>query len=120
MRLLVCGGRDYNDRERLFAALDAAHAHKPVTLVIHGAAKGADTLAGEWADARGIPVQAYPADWKKLGLVAGPVRNERMLREGKPDGAVAFPGGNGTADMVRRAEAARVSVWHPFATTKTA
>jgi hypothetical protein len=114
MRLLVCGGRDYDDRARVFAALDWAHAHRPVSLVIHGAAHGADTLAGEWAKERGIPAEEYRADWKKLGPVAGPVRNDRMLREGKPDGVMAFPGGVGTMDMVRRAESSGVPVWKPY------
>ena len=41
---------------------------------------------------------------------AGPERNARMLAEGRPDLVVAFPGGTGTADMVRRAKAAGVRV----------
>lgn len=44
------------------------------------------------------------------GKAAGPIRNQRMLDEGKPDLVVAFPGGRGTADMVRRAKAAGVPV----------
>ena len=47
-------------------------------------------------------------DWKKYGKKAGPLRNQQMLEEGKPDLVVAFPGGNGTADMVRRAKKANI------------
>ena len=81
-----------------------------VSLVIHGAARGADTLLDEWAQVWGIPSLAFPAQWRRLGRAAGPLRNGRMLAEGKPDLVIAFPGGRGTADMVRQAEAAGVRV----------
>ena len=111
-RLLVCGGREFSDRDALFTALDRAHAKRPVSLLIHGAARGADTLAGEWAAARGIAVEVYPARWDVDGRKrAGPIRNQRMLDEGKPDACVAFPGGRGTADMVRRCREAGIPVW---------
>ena len=56
---------------------------------------------------------SYPAQWDVYGRRAGPIRNQEMIDEGKPDGVVAFPGGKGTADMVRRAEAAGLKVWFP-------
>lgn len=67
IRLLVCGGRDFTDRAAAFAAIDRVHAERGVALLIHGAARGADTLAGEWAEARGVPVLAFHADWAGLG-----------------------------------------------------
>ena len=105
-RLLVCGGRDYDNRDHVFTTLDRVHAKRPVSVLIHGKARGADTLAAEWADERGLEVWAFPADWKRDGNAAGPLRNQRMLDLAQPHGVVAFPGGVGTADMVRRAEAA--------------
>lgn len=119
-RLLVCGARDYGDRDAVFAALDRAHAKRPVSVLIHGAARGADTLAGEWAKARGIAPDPYPAAWRRAdGTVnkgAGPVRNQRMLDEGRPNACVAFPPGpklewSGTADMVTRCLKAGLPVW---------
>ena len=112
MKLIVCGGRDFADRAFLFAALDAVHRKRPVSLVIHGDAPGADRLAGTWAAARGIPVEAVPAQWKIYGRRAGPWRNFEMLQL-KPDGVVAFPGGRGTADMISQALEAGVTVWQP-------
>lgn len=109
-RVLVCGGRDYDDRESLFKVLDAAHYANPIECVIHGAANGADALAESWAEARGIPQNAFPADWRQSGKASGPIRNQRMLDEGVPHMVIAFPGGRGTADMVRRAEKAGVPV----------
>lgn len=105
-RVLVCGGRDYDNRERLFAELDRLHAQHKFSVVIHGAAPGADTLADEWAKARGIPPDPYPANWDKYGNAAGGIRNSKMLRLAKPEMVVAFPtGGPGTADMMRKAKA---------------
>lgn len=112
-RVLVCGGRDFNDKEAVFRALDKLHSTGRVVLVIHGAAPGADSLAAQWAQEHGIRCTACPADWKTHGKRAGPLRNSHMLTL-KPDGVVAFPGGRGTMDMIKQAEAAGVKVWKPF------
>ncbi len=110
MNVLVCGGRDYADARALNEALDAIHREKHITGLIHGAARGADSLASAWARSRGIPAIAFPADWKKDGKAAGFIRNATMLRDGRPELVVAFPGGKGTAHMVKLAKAAGVSV----------
>jgi YspA, cpYpsA-related SLOG family len=110
MRVLVCGGRSFDDLPLLDRTLDELHAGRPITTVIHGGAAGADTMAHFWAGAAGVPIDVYLARWKEHGKAAGPIRNQRMLDEGKPDLVVAFPGGRGTADMIRRAERAGVPV----------
>jgi cephalosporin hydroxylase len=109
MRALVCGGRDFIDRDMLNAT-DRLHAERGFSLVNAGGGRGADTMAEEWAKTRGIPCEVYRADWEGLGRTAGPIRNEQMLREGKPDLVVAFPGGRGTAHMARIAREAGVEV----------
>lgn len=111
MRILVCGGRDYTNRARVNRILDRVHAERGITAIIQGTARGADTLAAEWGWDNKITVCSYPADWQAHGKKAGPIRNQEMLDRGKPDAVVAFPGGAGTADMVRRARAAEVAVW---------
>lgn len=110
MKVLVCGGRDYSDSKGLYLVLDSFHKVTPISLLIHGAARGADQLAANWASSRGIPLEAYPADWSLHGRAAGPRRNEKMLYEGKPDKVIAFPGGRGTAHMVGIARKAGVQV----------
>jgi predicted Rossmann-fold nucleotide-binding protein len=120
MRVLVCGGRDYNDVFRVCRKLDELHARTPFEVVIHGGARGADRLADIWAKCQGpetggrlgegIPREVYPADWDKHKKAAGALRNQQMLDEGKPDLVVVFPGGRGTEDMVRRAYRARIPV----------
>jgi hypothetical protein len=55
------------------------------------------------------------ADWKRYGPAAGPLRNAEMLHEYQPDGVIAFPGGKGTTDMIKKARQAGIKVWEPFA-----
>lgn len=82
-----------------------------IDVLIEGEAPGADTLSREYADRCKIPVEPYPAKWRLHGRKkAGPIRNGQMLVEGKPDLVVAFPGGTGTANMMRQARAAGVEV----------
>lgn len=118
MRVLVCGGRNFDDRAAIAKALAPYKPANVVTdvsdcILILGGAPGADTLAEEWADVFGVRKRIFPANWKEHGRAAGPLRNQRMLDEGKPDLVIAFPGGRGTADMVRRAEKAGVPVLAP-------
>lgn len=109
-RILVCGGRDYDDKDKVYKILDQAVTKYGDIHIIHGAASGADNLAGDWAHDRMMAWTSYPADWKKLGKRAGYVRNVQMLNEGKPDLVIAFPGGTGTKMMINLANAAKVPV----------
>ena len=108
MRLLVCGGRSFEDRQALYSSLDELHRQRNIDLLIAGGARGADTLAEEWARARDVATEIYQADWAGLGRKAGPIRNQRMIDEGRPDLVIAFPGGRGTGDMMSRARAAGI------------
>jgi len=113
MRVLVCGGRDFDDAGLMISVLDRLHTEKFFTVLIHGNARGADKIADAWASCRGIPREPYEVPqgkWDEIGKKAAPLRNQRMLDEGKPDLVVAFPGSGGTKDMVRRAVKAGVSV----------
>lgn len=107
MKVLVCGGRDFSDKDKLFSSLDEVEG---ITEIIHGNASGADKLAGQWAKLRGKSCTYYPADWKRYGKMAGPIRNARMLHLERPKMVVAFPGGAGTRDMIRQATEAGVTV----------
>lgn len=109
MRILVCGGRDFTNQSIFNQAMEDLLGK--VTVIIHGAARGADTLADNWAKEHGLTVEAYPADWDKYGKRAGFIRNSQMLKEGKPDRVIAFPGGKGTEMMINLAHAAKVPVW---------
>lgn len=107
--IAVCGGRGYADREKIFATLDRVHALRVIYKLIHGNCSVVDKIAAEWARARGVQVVCVPADWKTHGRAAGPIRNKFMCTL-KPNGVVAFPGGNGTADMKDQARKAGIPV----------
>lgn len=109
MTILVCGGRDYDDQARVTAALSEFAMTGP-HVVVHGAARGADTLASFAAFALGWEVRGYPANWKRDGKAAGPIRNAEMLARERVDLVLAFPGGAGTYDMVKKARKAGVLV----------
>lgn len=111
MRVLVCGGRKYRNEPHVFHVLDQIHADEiKISCIIEGEASGADQLAALWASRRGVPIEPYPADWNRYGDAAGPIRNTEMLAKSKPDLVVAFPGGLGTADMIKKAKKAGVRV----------
>lgn len=112
MRVLICGGRAFFDKKFAFLVLDLLHSKTPVSVLIEGEAHGADTLGKMWAESHGIPILPFPADWELHGGRAGPARNHKMLRDGRPELVVAFPGGRGTAHMVKIAQAAGVRVWN--------
>lgn len=79
-------------------------------VIISGGAKGADNLGEDWSVVNWTELERYPADWETHGKKAGILRNIQMLEQGKPDLVIAFPGGRGTAHMVRIAKEAGVEV----------
>lgn len=60
--LAVIGSRDFTDKEVLFEKLDKNESR--IALVVSGGARGADTLAKEWAESRGKPLLTFYAKWK--------------------------------------------------------
>jgi hypothetical protein len=104
LKVLVCGGREFNDADFIFSELDRLHAQYCFRMLIEGAARGVDRIAGEWASARKIELVEFSADWAKDGRHAALIRNDRMLSDGKPDLVVAFPGGRGTWHTCSQAE----------------
>lgn len=122
MRILICGGRDFNDWEFFATTMHEIEKERSIHFnpddnwlpsdfeIISGMAKGADTLAVDYAVINWLKLHEFPADWNKHGRSAGPIRNIQMLKEGRPDLVVAFPGGRGTAHMVKIAKEAGVEV----------
>ncbi len=116
-RVLVCGGRDFTNVALLWQTLDRAHAASPIHRIIEGASDdvtgpyvGADYWAYQWACAHDTGSIRFHAEWKRLGKAAGPIRNARMIDEGKPDLVIAFAGGRGTANMVEQARAKGIQI----------
>jgi hypothetical protein len=113
MKVLVCGGRDFTDRDLLFATLDRVlEKFGDKLVIVHGACPtGADAMAEEWAKARETEYMGFPARWSSLGKPGGYERNKRMRDKARPDAAIAFKGGDGTAMMCRLLEEIGVEPW---------
>jgi hypothetical protein len=92
MKILICGSRNWDNEKairRELMNLILGLAFVKDILIIHGAAKGADSQAGKLAQGMNLAVRAVPADWNKHGRAAGPIRNMEMLRM-RPDQVWAF------------------------------
>jgi hypothetical protein len=107
--ILICGDRNWGNSQAIRRELGKLDPTDDV--VIHGAARGADSIAGTDAAAMGFAVRSYPADWRRHGRAAGPIRNREMLQQ-RPDQVWAFHddihNSRGTADMLRIAKAAGI------------
>ena len=111
-RILVCGGRDYHDREHVNKTLDNLRQWFTADFVIiQGEANGADLWGKRWGKRQGRPVIGVEAPWDFYNKAAGNIRNGWMLTFCEPDLVVAFPGGSGTADMITQARRAGVDVY---------
>jgi hypothetical protein len=101
-QVIITGSRHWTDRAAIWDALDRCD----VELLIHGAARGADAIAHDWAVSSGTPVVTMPAAWQALGKAAGCVRNGWMLRFFPEAIVLAFPlNGPGTKDCIAQARA---------------
>lgn len=121
----VCGGREFSDRKPMVEVIRFLHQFYGADLrVMHGDQRGADKMAGGIAEDLGIPVKPFPADWDHLGKAAGGIRNGQMVeymemcrRKQHTVQVVAFPGNDGTRDMIRRSIRAGIDVdpigWTP-------
>jgi hypothetical protein len=118
--VIVCGDREWDDRWLIHSRLIM---FSKDTIIVHGAARGADTIAGEVAEELGLHVFPAPAHWQHteqcapncqdiVGKAAGPVRNRRML-DLQPKLVIAFhdclPYSRGTKDCIE--EARRRGIW---------
>ena len=113
MRLLVCGDRNWKDYSAILNRIE----NLDPEIIIEGEARGADSMARKVAEELDIAILKFPAQWDKYGKAAGPIRNQQMLIEGKPDYVLAFHDdikhSKGTKDMVNRARKTSIptEVW---------
>ena len=99
-RVIIAGGRDFNDYALLKAKCDTILAEKAAS----GAARGADSLGERYAREHGYALDSHPADWNTHGKAAGPIRNAQMANSA--DALIAFWDGksHGTKSMINIAK----------------
>jgi hypothetical protein len=114
MRVLVCGGSRFKDKDALYRELDEVHENGPISLIINGGARGADYFASQWAKERDVPLRVFKADWKNLGQKAVFALNNDMLKESQPGLVIAFPGGDVTKDMIQIAISVGIEIIEPM------
>lgn len=106
--ILVSGSRDWTDVETIHAVLQrwVGRALVPVVIMHGDCPTGADRIANDWAEAKGIKVDRHPAQWEKYGKAAGPIRNTEMVRT-RPRIALLFRRNHsrGTTDTLERLRA---------------
>ncbi len=113
-RIIVSGGRDFDDYQRLESILDDVTEGRTNVEIVSGHAKGADLLGERYAREHGIMYAVFPADWKQFPIRGGFIRNREMLDYATDEKAmlISFWDGSshGTKDMMELAEEAYVPV----------
>ena len=110
MKLIIAGGRDYEiTKEDHFFLNDILLNAGPISEVVSGGARGADSAGKWWAARTGIKVKVFKADWDTHGKAAGPIRNREMAKYA--DAVVLFPGGRGTNSMYEQAKAHGLTIY---------
>jgi len=119
MKVIIAGGRDITDPNLVLEAIDKSWFN--ITEVVCGMARGVDTLGKEWAEAHGIPVKEFPANWSKFHRAAGPIRNAEMAKYADALIAIMKPGSKGTKSMVEIAHKHKLKVFvlHVPSTSET-
>jgi NADPH:quinone reductase-like Zn-dependent oxidoreductase len=102
VRIAVTGGRDHLPSFEEMTGFSDLWARLGGAVLLHGGARGVDSAMAQWGHSHGVTVETFPADWKKHGPGAGPIRNGEMVKTA--DALIAFEGGKGTADCIRRAQ----------------
>ena len=100
MKVIIAGGRDFNNKKLLFDTMDNFIKNNEVIEIVCGCARGADSIGEEWAKSRKISIKYFPANWNEFGKRAGFIRNHQMGNYA--DFLVAFWDGKskGTKDMI--------------------
>jgi hypothetical protein len=110
MKILICGSRDWTDYKKIENEILNQNINNLV--LITGGARGADNIAESIAKKLNIENKIYYAEWNKYGNAAGPIRNEKMIKEEKPNLIIAFQKNHskGTQDTINRGNKYKIPV----------
>jgi len=111
VRVIIAGSRHIPDdmADRVVAAAMTRWGITP-TVILSGTAEGVDQAGERWAEARSIPIERYPADWKKHGRAAGPLRNKEMAENADATLVIWDGVSRGSKSMLREAKKRKLAV----------
>lgn len=103
MKVIIAGGRDFNDYNLLKSKCDLLLKNSTNIEIVSGNANGADKLGERYALENNYKLTKFPADWS-LGKKAGYIRNKQM--SDYSDCLIAFWDGcsKGTNHMINLAK----------------
>ena len=105
MNIAIVGGRDFSDytllKESILAYIDT---HETPENIVSGGAKGADTLAAQFATEMGIPLLVFKPDYQKYGRGATLVRNTQIIENADVIFAFWDRQSKGTKDSITKAK----------------
>jgi len=110
MKVIIAGGRNFNDYETLRQFCDKALHEQTEVEIVSGTANGADKLGERYANDRGYPIKQFPAEWGKFGRNAGFKRNTQMAEYA--NALIVFWDGksSGTKHMIDVAKRSKLKV----------
>lgn len=113
-KVIIAGSRSFADYEKLKSVCDSILPNlysEPRISILSGTSSGSDSLGERYAKERGYTLNRYPADWKRYGKAAGPIRNRQMVKDA--DAAIVFWDGQsrGTKNLIEEANRHGLKVW---------
>ncbi len=102
MRVIICGGRDYQPTEREKSLVKLLLVDLKASKIVSGGYGRVDSWGESLARELELPVEIFKANWNQHGKGAGPIRNMRMAQYA--DACIALTGNDGTDDMCAKAK----------------
>lgn len=106
MKVIIAGSRKIENYGLVKRCIEESGIVDQIIEVVHGDAKGVDTLAKEWGNYNAKIVTAFPADWKNLEPENEPV----FVREGVHGSYNVLAGKNRNLKMGDYGEAL-IAIW---------
>lgn len=101
MKVIIAGSRDFHDYDIVLSAIKESQFN--ISEVVSGGANGVDAMGEQYAEENNIILKIYPADWKKHGNAAGPIRNKQMAKYADALIAIQKDNSKGTKNMIETA-----------------
>jgi hypothetical protein len=110
LRVIVCGGRDFNDKAMLSRVLWYVHERRGIAEVIYGGQRGAEQMANQWAFEMGIKRIEVRAEWSRYARAKALAIRNRQMFELQPHGVIAFLGDRNSQAVEQLARELRVPI----------